>query len=108
AAAERKLASSTISEFLAYINSPEEASRHHRWDVLSNLEPGDGVSLYENTDLAVNWYKRNLRIFTNILEAAGRGDRVLLLIGAGHSRILSDLAREHPRTCLVDPRRYLR
>lgn len=105
---EQVLAASTISDYLAYINSPEQAAMHHRWDVLSNLEPGDGPSLYANTDLATNWYKRNLRIFTNLLEATEPGDRVLLLIGVGHNRILRELASEHPTYCLVDAVAYLK
>lgn len=104
---EKRLATSTISDYLAYINSPEQAEMHHRWDVVSNLEPGDGPSLYSNTDLATNWYKRNLRIFTNLLEATAPGDRVLLLIGSGHNKILRELASEHPTYCLVDAVAYL-
>jgi hypothetical protein len=101
------LASSTISEYLAYINSAEQAAMHHRWDVISNLEPGDGPNLYSNTDLATNWYKRNLRIFTNIVEATEPGDRLLVMFGVGHAKLLRDFASEHPRYCLVDAVAYL-
>jgi hypothetical protein len=102
------LARSTVSAYLAYMNTPEQAAKHHRWDVLSNLEPGQGDALYENTDLATNWYKRNLRIFTNLLEVSKPDDRLVLIIGAGHLQILGDLAAAHPRFCRVDPREYLK
>ena len=105
---EKLLASSTISDYLAYLNTPEQAALHHRWDVIYNLEPGDGPNLYSNTDMATNWYKRNLRIFTNLLEATEPGDRVLVLIGAGHTKLLRDFASEHPRYCLVDAVGYLK
>jgi hypothetical protein len=108
AKSETVLAASTVSDYLAYLNTPEQATMHHRWDVLSNLEPGDGPNLYANTDLATNWYKRNLRIFTNLLEATEPGDRVLLLIGVGHNKVLRELASEHPRYCLVDAAGYLK
>jgi len=102
------LAHSTVSAYYAYLNTPEQAALHHRWDVISNLEPGSGDAIYENTDLAANWYKRNLRIFTNILDARKPGDRVFLLIGAGHLQILGDLASASPGLCRVDPRDYLK
>jgi hypothetical protein len=105
---ETMLASSTISDYLAYINMPEQAALHHRWDVIYNLAPGDGPNLYSNTDLATNWYKRNLRIFTNLLEATEPGDRVLVLFGVGHAKLLRDFASEHPTYCLVDAVAYLK
>ena len=99
---------SSLAEYLAYLNTPERFAHNHRWDVLSNLEPGSGVALYENTDLATNWYKRNLRIFTNLLKVSQPGDRVLLVIGMGHLPILSELAAAHPRYCLVSAPEVLR
>lgn len=102
------LARSTVTAYFAYLNTPEQAARHHRWDVMSNLEPGDGDALCEKTDLATNWYRRNLRIFTNLLEAKQPGDRVLLLVGAGHLQILGDLAGAYPGFCRVDARDYLK
>lgn len=107
AKSEKVLAASTVTDYLAYLNTPEQAEMHHRWDVISNLNPGDGPNLYSNTDLATNWYKRNLRIFTNLLEATAPGDRVLVLIGAGHMKLLRDFASEHPTYCLVDAVAYL-
>jgi len=102
------LARSTVTQYLTYLNTPEQAALHHRWDVLDNLSPGDGDALYEKTDLATNWYKRNLRIFTNLLEVHRPGDRIVLIIGVGHLHILEDLAATHPRFCLVDVRSYLK
>jgi hypothetical protein len=96
-----------VADYLAWLNAPEQYRQNHQWDVIENLRPGDGPALYENTDYATNWYKRNLRIFTNIMEVTEPGDRLLLIIGAGHLKILRDLAGEHPAYCLEDARRYL-
>ena len=104
---QERLRTSTVLEYLAFVNQPEQYHKNHQWDVISNLEPGDGVALYENTDLAANWYRRNLRIFTNLLRATEPGDRVLLVIGSGHLHILKDLAKDSPRYCLVDTGTYL-
>ena len=102
------LATHTVAEHLAYLNEPSRAKINHSWDVLSNLRPGDGVALYEKTDLVTNWYKRNLRIFTNILDSSTPDDRILLIIGMGHAKILSDWAADHPDVCLVPVGEYLK
>ncbi|HET7437659.1 MAG TPA: DUF5694 domain-containing protein [Thermoanaerobaculia bacterium] len=104
---DQHLATHTLAQHLAYLNEPSRAAMNHQWDVMSNLRPGDGVALYEQTDLVTNWYKRNFRIFTNILDATTPSDRIVLLIGAGHVKILSDLAADHPDVCLVPVSRYL-
>jgi hypothetical protein len=98
---DAKLADGTIAGYLAYLNSPERALQNHRWDVMSNLAPGAGTSMYETTDYATNWYKRNLRIWTNLVDVAGPGERIVLLIGAGHSHLLGQLAADDARFCLV-------
>jgi hypothetical protein len=96
-----RLANSSVADYLVYLNSPARAVLNHRWDVLSNLAPGAGTSMYETTDYATNWYKRNLRIYTNLVDISGPGERVLLLIGAGHSHLLGQLAADDPRFCVV-------
>lgn len=104
---DQRLRAGTVASFLGYLNTPERYARNQQWDVIANLEPGSGVALYENTDEATNWYKRNLRIATNILEITAPDDRILLLIGAGHQPILKALFAEHPRYCLVPTSAYL-
>ena len=73
------------------------------------MPPTDSVYIYQGADLLTNWYKRNIRIFTNlnrIIESPT--DRVLLIIGSGHSKILRDFAIDSPKTCLVDANIYLK
>jgi hypothetical protein len=106
-ARQERMRSSTVSEYLVYLNAPEQYRQNHQWDVIENLTPGAGPALYQNTDLATNWYKRNLRIFTNIMEVTEPGDRLLLIIGAGHLKILRELADDHPAYCLEDAGKYL-
>jgi hypothetical protein len=102
-----RLSHSTVAEYLIYLNSPGRAVLNHRWDVLSNLAPGRGTAMYETADYATNWYKRNLRIYTNLVDVAGPGERILLIIGAGHSHLLGQLAADDPRFCLVPVGRVL-
>jgi hypothetical protein len=96
------LSRSSVSEYLVYLNSPARAVKNQRWDVLSNLAPGAGTSMYETTDYATYWYKRNLRIYTNLVDIAGPSERILLIIGAGHKYLLDGLASDDPRFCVAD------
>lgn len=54
------------------------------------------------------WYARNLRIFNNIREALGSGERVLVLYGSGHVFLLDRFFQESGAAHLVDPRPYIR
>jgi hypothetical protein len=105
---DEKLRTSTVAQFLSYINTRERYEMNQQWDVIANLTPGDNIALYEKTDLATNWYKRNLRIWTNIMAATEADDRLFVMFGAGHLPILSEIARRHPKYCLVDAREYLK
>ena len=98
---DARLAAGTVADFLAYLNSPARAVVNHRWDVMTNLAPGADTSMYETTDYATNWYKRNLRIYTNLVDIAGPGERILLLIGAGHAHLLGQLAADDTRFCVT-------
>ena len=44
---------------------------------------------YTGTDHLTEWFKRNLRIYTNIIRTIdSNNDRVLVLIGAAHINLL--------------------
>lgn len=106
---DRILRASTIREYLLRVNSEESIRADHR-QYMDHLRPGDGPYLYQRTDLLTNWYKRNFRIFTNLIRTVEPGDRILLLIGSGHLKILRELARDAgpPHVCLVDAETYLK
>jgi len=66
-------------------------------------------AIYARADLVTNWYKRNLRILTNLNRVTEMGkDRVLLLIGFGHLAILRQLASDSNYFCVVDPEAHLK
>ena len=46
---------------------------------------------YEGSQAVTQWYERNLKIFSNLQNICVDGDRVLLIIGSGHLKILKDL-----------------
>lgn len=43
-------------------------------------EPGD----WAGADLVADWFRRNVRIYSNVMQLARPGERVLLIYGAGH------------------------
>lgn len=105
---ERQQAS-TIAEYLGHLNSTD-------WwafdlDGRYALQTSMRYALYDQyagADLLTSWYKRNLRIVTNIYRSVDDDDeRVLLMMGAGHNRILWDLVDTSPLLCRVDPRPFL-
>ncbi len=63
---------------------------------------------YPGADMVGDWYVRNLRIYANIARlATDPGDRILVLIGAGHGALLREYLRHAPNLDLVDQQTYL-
>ena len=46
---------------------------------------------YEGSQLVLQWYERNLKIFSNLQNICEKGDKVLVLIGSSHLKILKEL-----------------
>lgn len=63
---------------------------------------------YLGTDTRTAWYNRNTRIFTKIQRSVdGTGERILVIIGAGHVPILHHLLASSPGFHLVDFAQYM-
>jgi hypothetical protein len=56
----------TVTQILQYLNSDESLKEDQASNM--NMMPGESIAIYQGTDLLTNWYKRNLRIFTNIIR----------------------------------------
>jgi hypothetical protein len=77
------LASHTVLETLLYMNADDkvalEDALYYRMAHLS--EPGD----WAGPDLVSDWFRRNMRIFGNIVRLADSpNERVLVIYGSGH------------------------
>jgi hypothetical protein len=104
----RTLEQGTVLEGLRLVNSPDFIREDHA-TYIEGLAPDPySNELYGTTDPVANWYKRNLRIFTNVYRVAEPGDRLLLLIGSGHLAILNRLAIDSGDFVLMDSLPYLR
>ncbi|MBK8726537.1 MAG: hypothetical protein IPL96_10990 [Holophagaceae bacterium] len=104
----RTLDQGTVLDGLRLVNSPDFIREDHA-TYIEGLPPDPySTELYGTTDPVTNWYKRNLRIFTNVYRVAEPGDRLLLLIGSGHLAILNRLAIDSRDFVLMDTLPYLR
>lgn len=91
---------STLTEIYRAFNSEEvDAASHELF--ISALRLGTEKEPV-GADLLSRWYDRNLRIASNVVRLAEPGDRILLLIGANHRRLLTDFLDAVPEVEVVD------
>ncbi len=99
---------SSLKEHLAYLNDPAIRLKGHQayLSQISILGAGDH---YVGADFASNWYRRNIRIFSNVYDLAEmhKEERILLIYGAGHAWILNQLFSESPDFRLVKAHEFL-
>jgi hypothetical protein len=64
---------------------------------------------YPGADTVSQWYHRNLLIATNISRLSqAPGERILVVIGAGHAKLLREFLSEVPGFEVVDCLKYLK
>ncbi|MAZ27968.1 MAG: hypothetical protein CL868_12945 [Cytophagaceae bacterium] len=97
---------SSIKDAIVYLNTQEAIDQnHYGYQLLSQI--GDR----ENTIGAQamgDWYTSNVRIFENIRKMINRpSDRVLVIYGQGHCKLLNQLIDDSPQLRLVSINDYL-
>jgi hypothetical protein len=65
---------------------------------------GDG---YAGAEASASWWARNFRMYANIQQLAGPGERVIVIAGQGHTAILKQLLAIDRRLEAVDVDDYL-
>lgn len=95
-------ANRTLREHLLFLNSEEQLRFSHGHYVLSYLALGVDNEYPAADSVTGWWYNRNLRIYSNLLRVMEPGDRLLLLIGAGHVPIIRHSAAASPEIDLID------
>ena len=73
----------TVLQALLYLNSDQRAAHDIGWYYLAARygEPGD----YAGPDLLAEWYRRNVRIYSNVAKlVTSPDDRILVIFGYGH------------------------
>ncbi|WP_017414027.1 DUF5694 domain-containing protein [Clostridium tunisiense] len=95
-----------VIDVFRYLNSHEKFNNDHSDLYLSPVQVGAGDN-YCGSKTLVEWYRRNIYIFSNLQAIAKEDDRVLVIYGADHCKILRDLVNDYNEYQLVDALDYL-
>lgn len=76
------LASHTVLETLLYMNGDEKVA-HDVGFYFREAEYGEPYD-WAGADLVADWFRRNMRIYTNVMQIATATDRILVIYGSGH------------------------
>ncbi|ERH10049.1 MAG: hypothetical protein J07HX64_01817 [halophilic archaeon J07HX64] len=103
---DRRLASSTVPEYLAWLNSGSRLRTNHEGMFDRGIRGAD--ARFGSPVALAYWYDRNIRMVHHLWRTMDDDDsRVLLLVGSGHVRALGHLLTESPMFCPVSPLPYL-
>ncbi len=78
---------------------------HHLYLIINAVGKDEN---YAGVDLVSEWYKRNLLIFANVQRLIeSPQDRVLIIYGQGHAKLLKQFIQDSPDMELVEVGKYL-
>lgn len=83
----------TMEEIYRFFNNKETNELQHA----SSFLPFNDVELGDDSvgiDFVASWYKRNLHIFSNLKHICTNNDRILVLYGGGHLKLLRDFIND--------------
>lgn len=104
--ADERLASATIPEYLAWMNTEAKLRENHDLMFDAGIRAADAP--FGSPTALAYWYDRNLRMVHHLWRTmAADDDRVLLVVGSGHVRVLRHLLDEAPMFCPASPRPHL-
>jgi hypothetical protein len=104
---ENHLVSSSIPEYLVWMNQESQLQSNHRWMFDQGIRTASEGFFGSPIALAY-WYDRNIRIVHHLWRVLETDtDRMLLIIGSGHIHVLRELLREAPMFCPVSPLPYI-
>jgi len=88
------------------MNDPQRLDVAHGVYLLMAQVGKDGDA--KGAEVVGGWYQRNLYIYANLMRLVeSPEERVLLVIGAGHAKLLRDYLRGSPNARLVETADYL-
>lgn len=93
----------SMTEYHAWLNDDTALRGNHFGMFAGALGAGSGDA-YPGPELIASWYGRNLNMVHHVLRHVEPGDeRVLVLVGAGHVRVMRHFLDEAPHFCPVSP-----
>ncbi len=96
----------TVLEIFKYLNNPSRIAKEHSDLYLHMAQVGSGDN-YCGGDFLTEWYRRNLYILGNLQAIAELEDRILVIYGAGHCKILRDFVKDYDKFQFVEAMEYL-
>lgn len=99
-------ATRSITQLIAQLNEPARLRAEHDEFYYGLLALGDATA-QPGAELNAGWYQRNAKIFAKLAQVARPGDRVIVVIGAGHAFWLRHFVEHTRGFALVEPGRYL-
>ncbi len=96
-----------LTTILRFMNHPRVLQTSHAAYLVGGFHAGDGEEYPGPDGFVSQWFNRNLRIFSNLARATEPGQRVVVLIGAGHVPILRHCVASSPEFRLVEVRDVL-
>jgi hypothetical protein len=101
-----KLFTLPVIDQLILINQPARIEEDHR-GYFDLLRIGRGKE-YIGANYVAWWYRRNLTILDNIIRLTDSpNDRILVIYGAGHAKLLTQFAKESDFYNVESPLKYL-
>lgn len=77
----------SVTDLYRYLNEEKRVDEWHQY-YLKLARVGRDAD-YAGSDLVADWYERNLKIYTNLTRInESPNDRILVLYGAGHTKLL--------------------
>ena len=105
---DERLKKETLVEFLRFMNQTEQINANHGL-YLRMLNLG-GENSWGATKGVANWYERNIRMFYNvnrIADFSAPDERLLIIVGQGHVKIIKDLIEDSPYYEYIDVLSFL-
>lgn len=87
----------TLEEHLALTNEVSNLLKYHQIYLTNNVLEGAGDN-YIGADGVARWYRRNIRIFSNIYDISdlNEDERLLIIYGVGHAWTLRQFFQDSP------------
>lgn len=98
---------SIIQNFIALNSENKSESWKGNFVLLAPYigNPGE----YEGSEFLGEWYKRNIRMYSNIIRTVDANDeRILVIVGNGHKPIINQMFEMNSQWKIVDPVYYLK
>ena len=102
-----KLMKMSVTDQMIFINQPERAERsHQRYFEIMRIGRGEE---YVGANYLSWWYGRNMKILNNIIRITDSpDDRILVVYGSGHLKLLNQFAKESDFYTVESPLKYLK